>query len=583
MAARLPRPRQLLRALGSRALEYAARLSTSERFVLLGVATLHVVAIGWGLPSSDGWDVDGIAPRDFLPGVVKTFTPHEYFTYPPLHLLLLTFLSLPITVVELGRAPSLAPADLVHTFLATDVMTAFALIARLVSFLMSLGVVLAMGSLAKSIFQAPSARAWAMAVAGVEVAGTYYAHTTNLDMPAFFWSSLALVSLVDALSSDAPKRLRRVAILAACAIATKDQAYAVFALTLPIVIAAWFFVSTKQRRLEIAREALVCAGLAIGLVLLFDGAVWNPSGFVARLHFLTGSASQDYALHSNDWPGRLSAFEDAVTFLPNHYPTAVVPLFAMGLLIAVEKRRGRGRIIALVPLLGILSFTLCFNLVARRIEERFMLPQMQLLAVYAGGLGVVSARLEGRRVARSLLLAGATLVVALGARMSATVLANMIGDARYDAERFLRENVKRGELVEVYGSNPYLPRFPSWMTVERVDEKPVKARNPMPGIIEREARPSAIDERRPLWLIVGAGHAWRYLQPERGPQNGRILAKAQQVNLDDVDTREYIRALFAGRTSYEKVYVAHYEGSALFPPHPLHGSLATDMFVFKRR
>ncbi len=581
----------MIRRLLARAGRHLRGLDTIERLVLLGVAVLHVMAIGWGLPASDGWDVDGVAPRDFLPGVVKTFTPGDYFTYPPLHLLLLSLLTLPVTLVQLLRAPSLAPHDVVATFISVPVMTTFALVARLLSFFMSLGVVLAVGEMAKTIFggrphdTGRTARAWAMAISGIEVAGTYYAHTTNLDLPALFWSSLALLALVRAVESDQPRELRRVAVLIACAIATKDQSYAVFALTMPIALVAWLLSRPAEKRGELVQEGLRAAAIAIGLVLVIDGALLNPSGFLARLRFLTGPASQDFAQHSADLAGRLSALEDAIGFLPNHYPSGLAPFFLVGIVVALGGTTGKERIAAAVPLLAIVSFTLTFNCVARRVEERFMMPQMQLLAVYGGGIGVVVQRLL---VSRRTTLAHAVRVVAaigvaLGVRQSATVIATMIGDARYDAERFIRENVRPGEVVEIYGTNVYLPRFPAGLAVERIDPRPATSRNPMPGVTEKRDRLGAIGERRPRWVVVGMGYAWRYLQEERDPKDGRVLPGVQRVGLADADTRDHVRALFAEEAGYAKVHVSRYAGSALLPPHPLHASLATDVFIFERR
>jgi hypothetical protein len=573
----------MLRRLLARALGPLRALDTRERLVLFGVAVLHGTAITWGLPASDGWDVDGIAPRDFLPGVIETFTPGHYFTYPPFHLLLLALLTLPVSLVTLARAPSLASSDVIAAFLTVPVMTTFALTARIVSFLMSLGVVMLVGQLAKSIFDAPNARAWAMAVAGVEVAGTYYAHTTNLDMPALFWALCALVALVQALGADEPRRLRRVAVLAAFAVASKDQAYAVLVLTLPAAIAGWFVVRPRGERAGVIREAVIAAAIAVGLVLLLDGALFNPTGFAARVRFLTGPASQDFAQHSPDWPGRLSALADTATFLPNHHPIAMAPIFVLGVGVAVARSRGRGRVIALVPLLGILSFTLAFNCVARRVEERFVMPQMQLLAAYAGVIAVVVGR--ARAVRRALGIAAATAggaCVALGARLSACVIFTMLGDARYDAEAFLREHVQPGDVIEVYGSNVYLPRMPRGATVERVG--PTKSRNPMPGIVERQDRLGAIAERRPRWVVVGMGYAWRYLQDPRDPEGaGRVMPAVQRRSLADEDATSHFRALFAEEAGYAKVYVAHYAGTRLFPPRPLHASLATDVYVFERR
>src|SRR4051812_1412521 len=82
-------------------------------WILCGAAILRVPGLTWGLPASDGWDSDGIAPRDFLVGVIKALQPGEFFTYPPLHLLLLTFLTSPGWIVGLFKARSFAPADLI--------------------------------------------------------------------------------------------------------------------------------------------------------------------------------------------------------------------------------------------------------------------------------------------------------------------------------------------------------------------------------------------------------------------------------------------------------------------------------------
>ncbi|MBX3189770.1 MAG: glycosyltransferase family 39 protein [Labilithrix sp.] len=579
----------MLRRLLDLALGPIRDLGTPERIVLFGVSVLHVAAIGWGLPASDCWDVDGISPRDFLPGLVKTFTPGDHFTYPPLHLALLTLLTLPITIATLVKAPSLAPPDLIATFLAVPVMTSFALAARLVNFLMSLGIVLAVGRMSSAIF-GRRARVWAMAVSGVEVAGTYYAHTTNLDIPALFWSSLALLALIFALEADDPKKLRRVAILAACGIASKDQAYAIFAVSVPIVLSLW--IARRHRSggevRPLVRQSILFAVTGVGLVLLFDGALFNPTGFAARVRFLAGPASQDFAQYSRDWSGRLSTFQDAVAFLPHHYPTFVAPVLVAGAIFAVARAKGNARIAALVPLLGALSFTLAFNCVARRVEERFMLPQMQLMAVYAGAVGVVlerwaaSARLLHRAGAAALRVY-AVICVLGGVRLSTCVVLTMASDPRYDAERFVREHVRPEDVVEVYGSNVYLPRFPPTATVHRIDERPPAKRNPMPGLIEKQDRLGTIEARKPRWVIVSMGYAWRYLQESHGPEDGRVLPAIQLATLADADARDHFRSLFHQRAGYFIAHVSHYDGTKLLPARPMHASLAADVFIFERR
>ena len=107
-------------------LSKAARdcLRSPLAWVVIVAGIIRIVGIGWGLPASDGWDNDGVAPRDYLAGLVETFTPGHFYTYPPVHLLLLAILTSPVTIVALVKAPSLAPADVVAEIVKVPYMTA---------------------------------------------------------------------------------------------------------------------------------------------------------------------------------------------------------------------------------------------------------------------------------------------------------------------------------------------------------------------------------------------------------------------------------------------------------------------------
>lgn len=564
--------------------------SPLERGLLATVLFVHGLGLWWGLPGSEGWDVDAIAPRDFLPGVVLTFTPGKYFTYPPTHLLLLTLLTLPVTLVELLRAPSLAPHDLVTAFIDVRVMTAFAVVARLVNLVMSVGIVAIMGRLSALLF-GPRARAWVLAIAGFEAACTYYGHTSNLDVPALFWASSALLVLAEALVADDEKRLRKVGLLAALAISTKDQAYAVFAVSMPVLLGAWLGARLRRRErpLDLAKRIVELGVLTPALTLLLDGALFNPTGFLARVHFLTGHASQDFAQYANDRAGRISAFLDAVGFVPFHYPWIVGPLFVGGLVVAAFRGARAPEpnrlVVAVLPALGMLSFTLTFNCVARRVEERFMLPQMQLLSVYAGGLlAVACAALEDRfgRWAAWPVRLGGLLVVALGLRFALTIDMNILRDPRYDAEAWMRAHTQPGDLIETYGNNVYLPRFPAGTVVQRIGPTPPASRNPMPDIVEKQEPYGDLLRRDPKLVVLSQCFVWRYVQQPRGEVQGRIMPKAQQVELEDQDATRYFHGLFQGATPYRQVHHSMYPEDALFPMHPMHASLGCEIHVFSK-
>jgi len=86
-------------------------VSSPLAWVLAAALLLRCAGLTWGLPASDGWDNDGIAPRDIWPGLIASFTQGQYFTYPPAHLALLAILTAPITLFVLARTsnPGAAP------------------------------------------------------------------------------------------------------------------------------------------------------------------------------------------------------------------------------------------------------------------------------------------------------------------------------------------------------------------------------------------------------------------------------------------------------------------------------------------
>ena len=110
-------------------------------WILCAAAALRITGLFWGLPAADGWDNDGFAPRNFLTALALTYTPGSYFTYPPLHAFLLAVLTLPGILIALFNVPAFTQADVIAEFTKPAYMTFFAVVARLVSVAMSLGII----------------------------------------------------------------------------------------------------------------------------------------------------------------------------------------------------------------------------------------------------------------------------------------------------------------------------------------------------------------------------------------------------------------------------------------------------------
>jgi hypothetical protein len=551
-------------------------------WVLVGVLAIHGVGIGWGLPGTDGWDDDGVAPRDFLFGVAETFTPGHYYTYPPLHLILLAILTCPGWIAGLVRAPSLSAHDVVHEFLRVPYMTSFALVARAVTVAMSLGIVYAFAKAAEELRGRRAGLAVAVVV-GLNAPFAYYSHTSNLEVPYCFWASFSLLYLVRAIVRERPAELRWMALCAALAAATKDQAAALFVLGVPATLALWFALGAWPRAnvRAVWREASIALALGLGVLLAIDGIVVNPTGFLARVGFLLGSASQDHASYAKTFSGRLHVTGDSIQMFPHFYPAPFSLLALGGLGVATATGLRSKRVAGAAPILFALSSFALFNLLARRTDERFLLPQMLILGLYIG-LGLEAAVLATPRpFARALgVLAFSLLAWAL--YECAAVDVALLYDTRYDAEAWLAAHVAPGDGLEVYGNQVYLPRLPAWARTYRVDQRPVDKRNPLVGAAEVLDHYENVEQRQPRWIVLAESTIWMYLVDETDyERGGRVMTPGQQAAQRDDAARSYFRDLVAGRRGYSLAHVSEWT-STFWPRMQIHGSTGQTIRVLER-
>ena len=554
-------------------------------FWILAVAlALRLAGIVWGLPASDGWDDDGFAPRNFLTVLALTYKPGSYFTYPPLQAFILALPTLPGWLLALLRAHSLARADVIGEITKPVYMTYFAIVARLLSVAMSLGIIICVGQMARLI-AGRRAGLLAAAACALGVTLTYYGQVTNLDVPYLFWCALSLFCGMRAIAGHEPARLRETALFAAAAIATKDQAYAIFLLSVPVILLLWFGADSWARRHApgIILRLLLWTIVAIVLVLLIDGAITNPGGFAKRVAFLTGPASQDYAAYPQSLAGRFNLVRDVWAFFTQGYAAAASILALLGLWFHMGRGRGDRAVwvAGLLPFLAVISFTVCFNAAVLRTDDRFLLPQAVLAAIY---IGIAADRLVSMpsvwisRGARLVLAA-----VALFAFYQCTaVSAAFLLDPRYDAEQWMTAHVRSGDTIETYGQNAYLPRFPTDAAVFRVGQAPLGLRNPLPGVTELQEPFDAIEARRPRFIVISAWWVQRYLDPKMPYGGNRNHSAIQRAQIGDADAVRYFSGLQAGRLNYRLVREFRYDGK-FWPPVHIHESLDEAIRVFERK
>ena len=520
-------------------------------WIIVAFALSQLVAMGWDLPGSYGWENDGIAPRDFFAGIGLNLTPGRGHRYPLLHNLVLGILSLPVLLPAALRAEDWSLPALKQQLLTVPTMTGVSIIAKGLGLAMACVSILFLARMARRTVSVRAGR-WAGVWAATSLSFAYYGRVSNLDGPYLLWTVLAM----DRLLTVAETRQRRdylwFGVFAGAAVATKDQAYAGFVLTglmYLILLPARVDRPLGDRRTHYVGTAWATLTGALALGLL-GGGLLNPTGFVARLRELTGRASQDWMSYERTPQGLTQNLVDLFlaqgSFL---WPWLVVALCWLGMVIAAsaESEEGlRSRTFRLLPLCAGVSSLVFFTLVVARCEHRFLLPFGFWLAYY-GGVG--SAALLGWAAERGLwptraaYLLGACLAIAAFLH-SFEVHLTQRGDARHEVAEYLA-NLEPGTLVETYHLLVHLPHFDlskgSPYRLQRVSRRPIADRNPLPGGREIDEPYGNIDQRRPDVLIVPEFSAREFIP--RNLREGETAPAALAKNLADRDAQRFFESI----------------------------------------
>ena len=360
------------------------------------------------------------------------------------------------------------------------------------------------------------------------------------------------------------------------AVATKDQAYGWFALSVPLY--AWL---ARGRVPAGALRPALAAGAAAYAVL--SGAIFNPTGFVTRVRLLSGTNSQDWRQYARGAAGVLHNLRDIGAHQAEFFwPWPVVALAWAGVALAFRGREGRAQRALLLA--AAVSSILAFTLVVARCEHRFVLPLAAALAGYAGIAAAESLRALRSRVNLPLAaLALATFALLPGARYAA-LAATQWGDARRNVEALLAR-LPRGAKVEVYGPMVYWPRFEldsaAPYRITHVDQRRMR----VPGLEHAGLPYAGAAERGADVLIVPEPFATRFVPAPGDERPVPTFALESRAAGDGV---AYFGAALAGRVpGYRQVLVAapHLPGwmhAIGLEPVALQGSTGQRTRVFTR-
>jgi hypothetical protein len=495
---------------------------------LLGAFTVaQVVAMFWDQPSSYGWENDGVAPRDFFGGIAANLTPGAAHRYPLLHYLVIGLNVLWVVAADWTVALATG-APLRSIVISVPSMTLIALSTKALHHAMTCVSLLALGRIVRFTFGVrPSHHAVAFAMLNVSVA--YYGRTTNVDAAYLMWVCLWVDRLLLWQRNGSRRQLTCLALFAAAAMATKDQAYAAFILPGLVFLLILPLRAPVSARAEHFRALAGAVAQGAAAYALLSGALFNPTGFVRRLALLAGPNSAGWRQYEPSIRGLATNAADLVSSESEFWwPWPVVLIGWFGVVLAPRWHRrpklasdAERSLWSWLPLLSGISSTVAFTLLVGRSEHRFLLPLGFWLSAYVGlGMSVAIDRCRsvlraraGASLARWVVTTLTALPIALAAFANAELWITQLYDPRRDVERFLAR-LQPASRVETYGLGVYLPRFgaPGALPyqVTRVSAAGSGVASPIPNVRDIEADYADLESRRPDVLVVPEGFANRF-------------------------------------------------------------------------
>lgn len=429
-------------------------------WIVLGMSfLLNLDAIWWGIPSRKGWSPDEVLPYHVWEGMLKGFSGGwSHYLYPPLHFYILSIVYLPIYILE-----KIVP---VIDFYDIRVYSAAFLLSRFISVLMGTASVYLVYLCGQELISKRGA-VFAALTTALSCTMVYYAKFVNVDIPYLFWFAIALWCYIKLLKTHRFRYYLGYAVAAISSVCTKDQAYGLYVLTTLFIVAElYWYKRTKKRDSSIFslitdRRIYMPIVTGIALFVIYQNLLFNWAGFIKRIELMTGLASyntpeyQSYFANTfgNHWELFVRTIADFIFSLG--VPLSIVCL--LGLLQAFRNLRHHK--ILLFLLVPILSYYITFISIILYSRDRFLLPVVLILSIFAGNLlDKILSSFHRRTAAWRFSQVAIAGIFTYTLIYSFSVNLMMHQDSRYDAEAWMRQNIPQNSSVVMQGWQHFLPR-----------------------------------------------------------------------------------------------------------------------------
>ena len=450
----------------------------NRRWALFGVIflslALNLTAVWWGLPSRYGWAPDELHPSAILEGIEVRFSGDWHQpAYPPLHYYLLALSYLPVLSLDLVEPQSVSG----HT--------TFFYLGRAISLAMSIGIVVLVYRIGRTVFDERTGLFSALGVA-LTAPFIYYSKTANLDVPLSFWVVLSFYLFLRLLEVDTLRAHLLFTLAAVAAILTKDQAFAFYIVPLCFYALRRFRLVRSFRATFLDRRVVM--SLAVGAAAFFTlhNVFFNFQGFVNHFEEILWARGH-YSAFENTSSQQVALLGQTLLHLKFSLGWPLAVGCGLGIVLALKAWRKNSRPLWILAFAS--SYYLFFIAPVLSSWLRYALPIVILLAPFTGH--TLAELVRGGLLRK--MVAGVTLFYSLWYAASIDIL--LLGDSRYDVEQWLAENVPADAVVGYVGPEYYLPRLEAFEA--------------------RRLRPteSVLERVRPGFLIVNFAYSERF-EPE---------------------------------------------------------------------